>query len=116
MNIPKETENKIMELQMLEQSMHNFAHQKQKFQIGLSEVENALGELGKSKEQYSYKVIGDIMIKTKKEDLEKDLNDRKNILELRLKNIEKQEDKIKEKAEDLQREVMKIIQNERKPT
>ncbi len=111
MNIPKETEKKIVELQMLEQSMQNFLMQKQKFQISLSEIENAENELKGLKEENAYKIIGDIMIKYKKDKLEQDLKEKKNILDLRLKNLEKQEEKIKEKYESLQKEVMKVIEN-----
>ena len=113
MNIPKEAQEKIIELQTIEQNIQNFALQKQKFQIGLNEVDNALSELKNLKDKEAYRIVGEIMIKSKKEDLEKDLNERKNILELRLNNIEKQENKINEKADYLKKEVMKIIENEK---
>ncbi|MDD5651498.1 MAG: hypothetical protein PHF86_13975 [Candidatus Nanoarchaeia archaeon] len=53
------------------------------------------------------------MIKSKKEDLEKDLKEKKDILDLRIKNIEKQENKIKERATELQKEVMNKLENEK---
>lgn len=112
MKLSKETETKIMELQTMEQSLQSFAMQKQRFQISQTEVENAIEELKKTKEE-AYKIIGSIMVKSKKEDLEKDLKEKKDILDLRIKNIEKQENKIKERAAELQKEVMNKLENEK---
>lgn len=110
MKVSKETENKIVELQMLEQNMQNMTMQKQRFQVNLTEVENAIEELNKSNKE-AYKIIGSIMVKSKKEDLEKDLKEKKEIIDLRIKNIEKQESKIKEKASEIQKEVMQKLEN-----
>lgn len=110
MKVSKETENKIMELQMLEQNMQNMVMQKQRFQVSLTEIENAIEELKKTNKE-AYKIMGSIMVKSKKEDLEKDLKDKKEIIDLRIKNIEKQESKIKEKASEIQKEVMQKLEN-----
>jgi len=107
MNINKETQEKIDKLQLIEQNLQNILIQKQTFQAQLLEIENALKELTNKKD--AYKIIGAIMVASKKEDLEKDLNQKKEILELRLKNIGKQEEKIKEGATKLQSEVVKNL-------
>ena len=44
-----------------------------------------------------------------KEKLKKDLTNEKEIFELRIKNIERQEEKFKEKAQQLQAEVLKDL-------
>ena len=51
------------------------------------------------------------MVKTKKEDLDKELTEKKEILELRVESIEKQEESIKEKFKTLQEEVMNEMKN-----
>ncbi len=107
MKIDKETQEKIDRLQLIEQNLQNVLIQKQTFQTQLLEIENALKELTNKKEVY--KIIGAIMVSSKKEDLEKELNQKKEILDLRLKSIEKQEEKIKEGATELQSEVMKNL-------
>jgi len=86
---------KIQELQLVEQSLQNLAMQKQAFQLELSEITNALSELKETKDEV-YKIVGSIMVKSKKDALEKDLNSKKDILNLRIKNIEKQEETLKE--------------------
>ena len=49
------------------------------------------------------------MVADKKEDLEKDLKEKKERMQLRIKTMEKQENQIKEKAKKLQDEVSKSI-------
>jgi len=73
----------------------------------MMEIESALKELKNSEE--AYKIIGNIMVSSKKPDLEKDLTSKKETLELRIKMLEKQEEKIKEKADKIQKEVLKEI-------
>ncbi len=106
MKISKETEQQIAELQLIEQNLQNFLAQTQNFQMQLAEIESALKELGKTKE-VPFKIVGQIMIAAKKEDLIEDLSTKKEIVELRMKSIEKQESQLKEKAENMQKEIMK---------
>lgn len=110
MKIDKELEKKIGQLQLMEQNIQNIVLQKQMFQTQLFEIENALKELGKSKGQI-YKIIGPIMVASKKDDLKKDLDSKKEVMELRIKNLEKQEESIKTKASEMQSEVMGKLKN-----
>ena len=104
----KETEQSIAQVQMMEQNMQTTVMQKQSFQAQLLEIENAIKELQESKKEV-FRIVGSLMIEGNKEDLKKDLNNKKEIFELRVSNLEKQEKKIKEKAEQLQAAVMKQI-------
>ncbi|HLD88724.1 MAG TPA: prefoldin subunit beta [Candidatus Nanoarchaeia archaeon] len=104
MQVSKDVEQKIHQLQLLEQNMQTFLAQKQTFQVQLVEIESALSEIEKTDKVY--KIVGSIMVSSGKEDLKKDLESKKEILQLRLKSVEKQEDKIKEKASALQEEVL----------
>ena len=98
-------ENKIAQLQMIEQNIQNVLMQKQTFQAQLMEVENALEEL-KAPKGETYKIVGSIMIAANKDDLNKDLNSKREILGLRVKNLEKQEAALSEKAKKIQEELM----------
>ena len=113
MEFSKETEEKVRQLQMFEQNMHSIITQKQTFQSQILEIENALSEL-KNAEGKVYKIVGTIMIDATKDNLEKDLNERKEVLDLRLKSLKKQEDDFRERAEKLQKEVMVEIENKEK--
>jgi len=105
----KDTEKQISQLQLMEQNMQNFQAQKQNFQAHLFEVENALKELDNLKGS-AYKIVGAIMVSSDPAQLKKDLESKKELLELRVKNLKKQEDGVREKAEKLQAEVVKKLQ------
>ena len=71
------------------------------------EVENALSQMEDSSKVFQ--IIGNIMVVTSKSKLKKELNEKKEIIDLRLKTIDKQEDKLRAKATELQKEVMKEL-------
>lgn len=106
--INQETQEKIQQLQIFEQNIQNLLLQKQAFQFELNEAENALDEVKKTKDDV-YKLIGQVMLKASKSEIEKDLNQKKDILSLRVKAIEKQESQLKEESEKIKKEVMKKI-------
>ncbi len=109
MKMDKELEDKLAQLQLLEQNLQNSIMQKQMFQSQLMEIENAVSELDKN--TVFYRIIGPIMVASRKEDIRKDLNAKKEIVELRIKNLEKQEKGLKEKADGMQAEVMERLKN-----
>jgi len=100
----KETEEKLSRLQLLEQSRQTINVQKQNFQMRLLEIESALKELEKSDDVY--KIIGNIMLSSDKEELKKELENEKNMLNLRIDSMNKQEETIREKMKKLQNEIM----------
>jgi len=109
-DVSKEAEQKINQLQLLEQSLQNLSMQKQQFQLQQVEIESALKELESVKE--AYKIVGNIMVLSKQGDLKKDLNSKKEIVEIRVKNLEKQENQLREKASKLQNEVLKEMKQD----
>ncbi len=111
MDINKETENQIRELQLLEQNLQNVLMQKQAFQMELSEVENALEELNKTSEEV-YRISGNIMIKSSKDSIMKDLKQKKDLILLRLKSIDSQEKNLSETSENLRKKVLSKIKKE----
>ena len=106
----KDIQAKISQLSMIEQQAQQFSVQKQQFQAQLVETESAEAELEGARE--SYKIIGNIMVAKKKEELKKELAEKKEVLNLRVESFEKQEEKLKEKAESLQKEVMDAMKEQ----
>ena len=105
--LSKETEEEIAQLQLYEQSLQNILIQKQQFQSQSLEIESALKELEKTKE--AYKIVGNIMVLSKKEELKEDLESKKETVSIRIKTLEKQENQIREKAKRLQEAISKKI-------
>ncbi len=108
MKLDKNSQEKIQELQILEQNLQSILLQKQAFQLELNETDSALSELAKNKEEV-YRIIGNIMIKTSKEETEKELKEKREILAIRLKSIEKQESAFREKSEKMREDLVKEL-------
>lgn len=106
------TQTKINDLQLFEQNIQNLVSQKQQFSSQLFEIDSALSEIEKT--NASYKIIGNIMVKTEKADLKKDLEEKKKIMDMRIKTIEKQEKTLSDKASELQKEIMAELQSNQK--
>lgn len=107
--IDSETNEKIQQLQILEQNFQNILMQKQTFQIELNETKTALDEVNKSKGDV-FRVLGQVMIKSEKEPLRKELKEKNDLIELRLKSIDKQELSLRENIERLKGEIVNKIQ------
>ena len=105
MDVSQDTQEKIAQLQLCEQNMHSLTNQKRTIQSQMLEIENALKELETAKGEV-YKIVGSIMFHAEKGLLNKDLKERKEVLDLRIKSLEKQEKSIEEKAKKIQAEVM----------
>lgn len=102
--LSKGTQEKISELQLLQQRLTVFNAQRQQFQMQLVEADNALSEIEKSKGQI-YKLVGDVLIEKPASEIKTELLEKKEEYNLRIKALEKQENKIKEAALALQKEV-----------
>lgn len=102
----EKTRPSIEELQMLEQAMQNLALQKQLFQVELAETENALDNMKDVKGEV-YKIVGSLMFKAEKESLKKELDRKKQILDLRIKAIEKQEEDLNKRSLKTREEIIK---------
>ncbi|MDO8467997.1 MAG: prefoldin subunit beta [Nanoarchaeota archaeon] len=96
--------SKIQEIQILEHTLNQILMQKQAFDFELQETESALTELDSSGDDV-YKIIGQLMLKTSKSLVKEELENKKKILELRTKNLEKQENQINDKIDSLKKDI-----------
>lgn len=103
-----EQKEKIQQLQGIEQNLQNLMKQRQQFQVQKMEIESAQEELKKT--DTAYRIIGNIMVAAEKAPLEKELAEKKERVELRIKSVEKQENALKEQAKALREEIMKAMQ------
>ena len=103
---------KINQLQLLQQNLQNLVMQKQQVQNQLLEIDSALSELGTTDK--AYKIVGKIMLASSKDKLIKDLEEKKEISEVRIKNFKEQEESLQKNIEDTQKEVMAELKEENK--
>ena len=104
---PEQAQEKIQQLQILEQSLASLQNQKQQFQLQLSELGTALEEM--KGQEYAFMIVGGIMAEKPVSELVLDLTAQKEMLEVRIKSIETQEHKMGQKKDALQKEVMQLL-------
>ena len=102
METKKNPEQKIQEIQLLEQGLHNILLQKQAFQMELSETQSAKKETDGSNEVF--KIIGQLMIKSDAKKVSEELSNKEKLLGLRVRSLEKQESELMETLESLKKE------------
>lgn len=107
---PKEAKESIQRLQVMEQNVQALGMQKQQFQAQLFEIDGALKELESS--PVGYKIIGGIMVSADKPALRAELDGKKEILEVRVQSLEKQEKQLHDKLKKLQEEVLSSVNKE----
>ena len=91
----------IEQAQGLQQELQVLLSQKGSLTLELNDIKRALDELEKTDEKEAYKISGSILIKSSIDDIRKELNERKEISDIRIQAIEKREKKIKEKIEEI---------------
>ena len=87
-------ENKEIEMQSLQQQLQLISMQKQQMKIQSDEIDHALKEVETAKGDV-YRLVGPILMHSTKDEVVKDLNERKSTLDSRIQILEKQEDRIK---------------------
>jgi prefoldin beta subunit len=97
-------EQKLQEMQILEQRLQNSILQKQAFEMELAETSSAIKEVEKSGDEV-FKIIGQLMIKAEKKKIQEELDSKSKILELRIKTLGKQENSLTEQLDKLRDEI-----------
>jgi len=104
--LPPQVQNQIAQLQQLQQQHQAVATQRSQIEALLREIEAALNELEKSSEDsVIYKSVGEILFKADKQKLLEELKERKDMMELRLKTMSKQEERIQGRFTQLQEQL-----------
>lgn len=101
--LPPHVQQRILRLQQVQRSLQEILYQRQQLELELTEVENALRELDNLPEDAAiYKSIGTLLIRSEKSKVLEELNDRKEIINMRLTVLGKQEERLRGQLKDLQ--------------
>lgn len=96
---------KLREMQILDQNLQNILVQKQAFQLELDETKSAIEEIEKSGDEV-FRIIGNLMIKTEKSRIKDELSSREKLIGLRMDTIDKQEQVFAEKLGKIRDEII----------
>ena len=105
-----ENEKELIEqFQTLQQQLQSILLQKENVKLQHLETEKALDELMKSDVKEAYKIAGPIMIKKDADGIKKDLEERVGDLDLRLKTMEKTEEKIMNRLKEIEPKLRRLM-------
>ena len=109
-NLDEETQGKIQQLQMMEQSFQQLLMQKNAFSMEANETDLIIKEVEKTEGEVSRIIGNQVVIKTTKEQILEDMKKKKELINTRMKSIDEQEKQFSEKIESIREEVLKKIQ------
>ncbi len=108
--IPPWLREQLARLNQLQQNLQAILMQKQQLEIEGMEIDKALEELRKATpDDTVYKTAGPILIKSKRDDLIKELEEKKELLNTRIAVLSKQEARLKENLKEVQGRIDEII-------
>jgi prefoldin beta subunit len=108
--LPPQIQNQLAQLQQVQQQAQALLQQKGQVEMMLRETERALEELKKSPEDADvYRAAGELLIKAKREDVVKDLEEKKDNFDVRLKSLSRQEERIQQRFNQLQESIKQAL-------
>ncbi len=108
--LPPQIQNQIAQLQQLQQQIQGLAIQKSKIEAMQNESKMALDELANlTEDAIVYRNVGELLIKTSKEESISKLKEREETLSLRLQSISRQEERLTSRFKQLQEQIQHAL-------
>jgi prefoldin beta subunit len=108
--LPPWLKEQLSRLQQLQQNLQAIMMQKQQVEIEIVETDRALEELKKIETQDPvYKSAGPILIKSQKDDLLKELGEKKELSNTRVMVLAKQETRVKDNLKEVENKINQMI-------
>ncbi len=108
--LPPWLREQVSRLQQLQQNLQAIMMQKQQLEVENVETDRALEELKKAgADDAVYKNAGSVLIKSKKEDVVKELEERKELSNTRVMVLTKQETRVKENLKEVENKINEMI-------
>jgi len=108
--LPPAVQERLLRLQQLQQTLQNILVQKQQVELELLEVDKALEELEKTPDDgVIYKSVGSLLIKTEKSKVTEELKERKELANMRVSVLGKQEERIRSQIKELNEKLQRDL-------
>ena len=109
--LPPQVQERLLRLQQRQQTLQAVLTQKQQLELELTEVEQALGELEKmTDDAVIYKSVGSLLVKSERPKVTGELNERKDLLNMRINVLGKQEERLRSQIKELQTKLQQDLQ------
>jgi prefoldin beta subunit len=101
--LPPQIQERLLRLNQLQQTLQSIVAQKQQVELELTEVEQSSTELQKlTDDAVIYKATGSLMIKTERPKMMTELSERKELLNMRVQALTKQEERYRSQVKEVQ--------------
>ena len=108
--LPPWLREQVSRLQQLQQNLQAIMMQKQQLEVESVETDKALEELKKATaEDAVYKNAGSVLIKAKKDEVVKELEEKKELSNTRVMVLSKQETRVKENLKEVENKINEMI-------
>ncbi len=108
--IPPYLREQLARYEQLQQNLQAILVQKQQVELESNEVSKALEELKKASDNDPvYKSAGNLLVRAKKEDLIKELDERKELSNTRSTVLAKQETRVRESVKELEAKIQEAV-------
>jgi prefoldin beta subunit len=108
--LPPWLKEQLSRLQQLQQNLQAIMMQKQQVEVEVVETDRALEELNKiGAEDMVFKSAGPLLIRSKKENLIKELGEKKELSNTRLMVLTKQETRVKDNLKEVENKINQMI-------
>lgn len=102
-------EKLLGQAQLFQQQLQSLMFQKETLSLQAAEIKKATEEIENTKETSVYKITGPILVKTNKKEVKKDLDEKEEAISIRIKMLEKNEMKIKDKLNEIRNDLTKNV-------
>ena len=114
--IPPWLREQVSRLQQLQQNLQAIMMQKQQVELEVVESDRALEELKKiEQDNTGYKSAGPLLIKANREDVLKELEEKRDLLNTRTMVLGKQETRVKENLKEVENKINQMIRGTQNP-
>lgn len=94
--------HQLAQFQQVQQQAQVLLSQRQQLELLLRETERALEELSKlSEDAVVYKSVGTLLVRSEKAKMQKDLAEQKEMFDLRVKTVERQEERAVQRLREM---------------
>ncbi len=108
--LPPQLKHMVAQYQQTQQQAQALATQRQHLELTMLETKKAIEELEKtSPETPVYRSVGSILVRANRDELKKELEEQRETLELRVKTIQRQEERVVERLKELQQKLSEAL-------
>jgi len=109
MEIPKEVEQEIIQYQALQNQLAALSAQRSRIETEIRTIDEALRLLEDAPEDGVYRIAGTIMVRANRSALMKELQEKKEALDVKRKSIAKREEQLRARLLELKRKIEKAL-------